>query len=46
MSERAGTASVETAPRPRRVAEVVHGLVVNPYITAQTFSVDGGMHPR
>ncbi len=24
----------------------VHALVTNPFVTAQTVSVDGGMHPR
>ena len=28
------------------VAEAVLSLVSNPFITAQTISVDGGMHPR
>ena len=31
---------------PDEVAQVVHALVTNPFITAQTVSVDGGMHPR
>lgn len=31
---------------PEEVAEAVYGLVANPFITAQTISVDGGMHPR
>lgn len=32
--------------RPKEVAETVHALVINPFVTAQTVSVDGGMHPR
>ena len=32
--------------RPEEVAEIVHALVTNPFVTAQTVSVDGGMHPR
>ena len=32
--------------RPEEVAHVVCSLVANPYVTAQTVSVDGGMHPR
>lgn len=32
--------------RPEEVAEAVLSLVSNPFITAQTVSVDGGMHPR
>jgi 3-oxoacyl-[acyl-carrier protein] reductase len=32
--------------RPEEVAEVVFSLVSNPYVTAQTLSVDGGMYPR
>lgn len=31
--------------RPEEVAEVVHALVTNPFVTAQTVSVDGGIHP-
>ena len=31
---------------PEEVAEAVLALVSNPFITAQTISVDGGMHPR
>jgi 3-oxoacyl-[acyl-carrier protein] reductase len=31
---------------PEEVAEAVLSLVSNPFITAQTISVDGGMHPR
>lgn len=31
---------------PEEVAEAVLLLVSNPFITAQTISVDGGMHPR
>jgi 3-oxoacyl-[acyl-carrier protein] reductase len=32
--------------RPEEVAEMVHALVTNPFVTAQTVSVDGGMYPR
>jgi 3-oxoacyl-[acyl-carrier protein] reductase len=32
--------------RPEEVAQVVYSLVANPFITAQTVSVDGSMHPR
>ena len=32
--------------RPKEVAQAVCSLVINPFITAQTVSVDGGMHPR
>ena len=32
--------------RPEEVAQAVCSLVINPFITAQTVSVDGGMHPR
>jgi 3-oxoacyl-[acyl-carrier protein] reductase len=32
--------------RPEEVAEVVRAIVENPFITAQTVSVDGGIHPR
>jgi 3-oxoacyl-[acyl-carrier protein] reductase len=32
--------------KPGEVADIVRAIVENPYITAQTFSVDGGMHPR
>jgi hypothetical protein len=32
--------------RPEEVAEIVHALVTNPFVTAQTVSVDGGMHPH
>ena len=32
--------------RPEEVVEVVHALVTNPFVTAQTVSLDGGMHPR
>lgn len=31
--------------RPEVVAEMVHALVTNPFVTSQTVSVDGGMHP-
>ena len=32
--------------KPEEVAEAVLMLVSNPFITAQTVSVDGGLHPR
>lgn len=32
--------------RPEEVAQVVCSLVANPFVTAQTVSMDGGMHPR
>lgn len=32
--------------QPEEVASIVSAIVENPYITAQTVSVDGGMHPR
>jgi 3-oxoacyl-[acyl-carrier protein] reductase len=32
--------------RPEEVAEIVRALVTNPFVTAQTVSVDGGMHSR
>lgn len=32
--------------RPEEVAEAVFSLVSNPFVTAQTVSVDGGIHPR
>ena len=32
--------------RPEEVAEAVLSLVSNPFITAQTLSVDGGLYPR
>jgi 3-oxoacyl-[acyl-carrier protein] reductase len=32
--------------RPEEVAAIVRAGVENPYVTAQTISVDGGMHPR
>ena len=32
--------------RPEEAAQAVCSLVANPFITAQTISVDGGMHPR
>jgi 3-oxoacyl-[acyl-carrier protein] reductase len=32
--------------RPDEVADVVLAVVANGYITGQTFSVDGGLHPR
>jgi 3-oxoacyl-[acyl-carrier protein] reductase len=32
--------------KPEEVAQAVCSLLANPFITAQTVSVDGGMHPR
>lgn len=32
--------------RPEEVAQAVRAIVENPFITAQTISIDGGMHPR
>jgi len=32
--------------RPEEVAQAVCSLVANPFLTSQTISVDGGMHPR
>ena len=32
--------------RPEEVAQAVCSLIINPFITSQTVSVDGGMHPR
>lgn len=32
--------------RPEEVAEIVCAIAENPFITAQTVSTDGGMHPR
>ena len=32
--------------RPDEVAELVVAVVANGYLTGQTFSVDGGLHPR
>ncbi len=31
---------------PEEVAQAVHAIVTNPFITAQTISVDDGMYPR
>lgn len=45
-SELARRVPVGRLGRPEEVAGAVHALVTNPYVTAQTFSVDGGMHPR
>ncbi|MGZ3582782.1 MAG: SDR family oxidoreductase [Ktedonobacterales bacterium] len=32
--------------KPEEVADAVFMLVANPFITAQTISVDGGLYPR
>jgi 3-oxoacyl-[acyl-carrier protein] reductase len=45
-SELTGKIPVGRLGRPEEVAEAVLLLVSNPYITAQTISVDGGMYPR
>ena len=37
---------VQRLGRPEEVAEAVLLLVLNPFITAQTLSVDGGVYPR
>ncbi len=42
----AGRIPVGRMGRAEEVAEVVLSLIANPYITNQTFSVDGGVHPR
>jgi 3-oxoacyl-[acyl-carrier protein] reductase len=42
----AGLVPVGRLGKPEEVAEAVLLLVSNPFITAQTVSVDGGMHPR
>ena len=41
-----GTIPVGRFGRPEEVAEAVLMLAANPFITAQTLSVDGGLHPR
>jgi 3-oxoacyl-[acyl-carrier protein] reductase len=45
-NELAGKIPVGRLGRPEEVAEAVFSLVSNPYVTAQTVSVDGGMYPR
>ena len=42
----AGRVPIGRLGSPEEVAEAVLSLVSNPFITAQTVSVDGGMHPR
>jgi 3-oxoacyl-[acyl-carrier protein] reductase len=42
----AGKIQVGRLGRPEEVAEAVYSVVSNPYVTAQTLSVDGGMYPR
>lgn len=44
--ELAGNIPVGRLGRPEEVAEAIFSLVSNPYVTAQTISVDGGMYPR
>jgi 3-oxoacyl-[acyl-carrier protein] reductase len=46
LARKVPVGSLGTPAEVAEVAEVVHALVTNPYLTAQTFSVDGGMHPR
>ena len=46
QSELAAKIPVGRLGRPEEVAEAVFSLVSNPYVTAQTVSVDGGMYPR
>ena len=41
-----GQVPVGRLGRPEEVAEAVLMLTANPFITAQTISVDGGLHPR
>jgi 3-oxoacyl-[acyl-carrier protein] reductase len=45
-NELAGKIPIGRLGRPEEVAEAVFSLVSNPYVTAQTLSVDGGMYPR
>ena len=42
----AGRVPIGRLGSPEEVAEAVLSIVCNPFITAQTVSVDGGMHPR
>ena len=42
----AGIVPVGRLGRPEEVAQTVCAIVENPFITAQTISIDGGMHPR
>lgn len=44
--ELAGRIPVGRLGRPEEVTEAILSLVSNPFVTAQTVSVDGGMHPR
>jgi 3-oxoacyl-[acyl-carrier protein] reductase len=44
--ELAGKVPVGRLGRPEEVAEAIFSLVSNPYVTAQTLPVDGGMYPR
>lgn len=44
--QRAARVPIGRLGRPAEVAEIVHALVMNPFGTYQTVSVDGGMHPR
>jgi 3-oxoacyl-[acyl-carrier protein] reductase len=42
----AGKVPVGRLGKPEEVAKAIVSLVENPFVTAQTLSVDGGMHPR
>lgn len=42
----AGNVPVGRLGKPEEVAKAIVSLVENPFVTAQTLSVDGGMHPR
>ena len=44
--KRLGGVPVGRFGKPEEVAEAVLMLVSNPFITAQTVSVDGGLYPR
>ncbi len=44
--ELAGRIPVGRLGRPEEIAESVLSFARNPFVTAQTISVDGGMHPR
>jgi len=41
-----GDTCLDRTKKPEEVAQTIHALVTNPFITAQTISVDGGMYPR
>ena len=46
LDELAGSIPVGRLGRPEEVADLVLAVVGNAYITGQTFSIDGGLHPR